>query len=171
MQKKKNKFKDPEKYFFEQKWFKILCVIGFYIFLYYPFNGTFQIEKKELISLNATVKENSKSGGRRNPIKIHFQTNEYSNRFGIYAGGAYGRYTEINQSLIKNTKITIKIHRDNLKKLKIESEIIPVYFLSDSTGIIFDEAEFNQGENSRDRNINIFFTIIFISVICKILAE
>ena len=124
MQKKKNKFKDPEKYFFEQKWFKILCVIGFYIFLYYPFNGTFQIEKKELISLNATVKENSKSGGRRNPIKIHFQTNEYSNRFGIYAGGAYGRYTEINQSLIKNTKITIKIHRDNLKKLKIESEII-----------------------------------------------
>lgn len=171
MQKKKNKFKEPEKDFFEQKWFKILCVIGFYIFLYYPFNGTFQIDKKELISLNATVKENCKSGGRRNSIKINFETNEYSNRFGIYAGGAYGRYTEINQSLIKNNKITIKIHKDNLKKLKVETEIIPVYFLSDNSGIIFNETEFNQGEHSRDRNINVFFTIIFILVIWKILAE
>ena len=171
VQKKKNKFRKPEKDFFEQKWFKILCLIGFYIFLYYPFNGTFQIDEKELISLNATVKENCKSGGQRNVFKINFETKENTNKFGIYAGGAYGKYAEINRTLIKNNKIIIKIHRDNLIKLKVETEKIPIYFLSDNTGIIFNETEFNQGEYEHDRNINIFFLIIFILVIWKILSE
>lgn len=171
VQKRKNKFNEPNKYFFEQKWFKILCLFVFYIFIYYPFNGTFQIDAKELINLNVTVKENCKSGGRRNPIKINFQTNEYPNRFGIYTGGTYGRYSEIEQSLMQNKKITIKIHKDNLQKLKIETEIVPIYFLSDKSGIIFNETEFNQGEKSYDRNINIFFGIIFILVLWKIITE
>ena len=165
------KYRKSEKEFFEQKWFKILCVIGFYIFLYYQFNGTFQIDEKKLISLHATVKENCKSGGQRNSFKIYFQTKEYSNRFGIYAGGAYGRYTEINRSLIKNNQITIKIHRNNLKKLKVENEKIPIYFLCDHSGIIFNETEFNQGEYDRDSNITIFFIFIFIVVLLKIVAE
>jgi hypothetical protein len=171
VQKKKNKFNEPKKDFFEQKWFKILCLFAFYIFLYYPFNGTFQIDEKELINLNVTVKENCKSGGRRNPIKINFITSEYSNRFGIYVGGTYGRHSEIDQSLIQNNKIKIKIHKDNLQKLKFDTEIVPIYFLSDQSGIIFDETEFNQGENNHDRNINIFFGIIFILALWKILTD
>lgn len=158
--------------FYEQKWFKLICLLAFFGWLFYLISPTFEINKNELIELNVTVNKEWKSGGQRNPVKLYFTVKEYSNRFGIYVGGIYGRWTEVTQTLNQNAKIKIRIHESNKNNLNKENEVIPIYYLkNDNSEIIFNEDKFNEGEKSSDNRVIGFFTIIFILGLWKILTE
>jgi hypothetical protein len=98
--------------------------------------------------------------------------NEYSNRFGIYVGGIFGRWTEVTETLEPNRKIKIKIHKNNKYNLNKETEVIPIYYLkNDKSDIVFKEEEFNEGEKSSDNRVMGFFIIIFLLGLWKILTE
>ncbi|MEP7092901.1 MAG: hypothetical protein ABI793_02505 [Flavobacterium sp.] len=151
--------------FYETKWFKLICLFSFFGWLFYMMNDTFQINTNELIEIKATVNNKWKSGGTKNPIKLYFETKEFSNQFGIYTGGIFGRWTEVTNTLEQNSRITIKIHKKNKKNLNIPTEVIPIYYLnSDKMGLIFDENEFNEGEKSSDNRFIVI--LIFIFIIC-----
>ena len=158
--------------FYEQKWFKLVCLSIFFGWLYYMIHTPFKIEKNELIELNVTVNKEWKSGGTKNPIKIYFTVKEYSNRFGIYVGGTFGRWREVTETLQTNRKIFIKVHKNNKKKLDKPTEVIPIYYLnSNEKGLVFNEDKFNEGEKSSDNRFMVFLMIIFILCLWKILTE
>jgi len=121
------------------------------------------------MEMNVTVKKQWNPEGRGNPIKIYFKTKEYSNDFGIYVGGIFGRWTEVKNSLNENSHITIKIHKSNKRKLNIESEVIPIYYLKSNGSLIFDENDANQGEKSSDYRFFGFLIVIFIFALWRIL--
>jgi hypothetical protein len=167
--KTKNK---ADKDFFEYKWFKLICLFSFFGWLFYMTYTPFEINKNELIELNATVIEKLKSGGQRNPIKLNFKTKEYSSRFGIYKGGVFGRWTEVKNALEPNSSITIKIHKNNKSKLNTAEEVIPIYYLqTDKLGLVFNEDEFNQGEKSSEMRFRVFFLVVFLLWLWKIITE
>ena len=165
--KRKNKLE-----FFEQKWFKLVCLFAFFGWLFYMTHTPFEINKEELMELNVTVNGKWKSGGHRNPIKIYFKTKEYSNQFGIYVGGIFGKWTEVTNSLEHNNRIVIRIHKDNKKNLNIATEVIPIYYLkSDKSGLVFNENKFNEGEKSSDNRVLWLFIILFIISLWRILTD
>ncbi|MXS70040.1 hypothetical protein GSF70_02265 [Flavobacteriaceae bacterium W22] len=158
--------------FYEQRWFKLICFFTFFGWLFYITHTPFEIEKNELVELSVTVDKEWKSGGNRNPIKLYFNVKEYSNRFGIYVGGIYGRWTEVTQTLQQNAKIKIRIHESNENKLNKENEVIPIYYLKNNkSDIVFNEDNFNEGEKSSSSRVLAFFIIIFILGLWKILTE
>jgi hypothetical protein len=158
--------------FYEQKWFKIICLVAFFGWLFYMIHPTFEINKNELVELNVTVDKEWKTGGQRNPVKLYFTVKEYSNQFGIYVGGIYGRWTEVTETLEPNRKIKIKIHKSNKYNLNKETEVISIYYLkNEKSDIVFNEDEFNEGEKSSDNRVMVFFIIIFILGLWKILTE
>jgi predicted DNA-binding protein (MmcQ/YjbR family) len=169
---KNKKNTNNELAFYEQKWFKLLFLFSFFGWLFYITIPSFQINSSELTEINVTVKEQWKSEGSRNPIKIYFKTKEYSNRFGIYVGGIFGRWAEVTNSLEENSHIKIKIHKSNKDKLNIESEVIPIYYLNSAKlGLIFDEYDANQGEKSSDYRFIGFLIVIFIFSLWGILND
>jgi hypothetical protein len=171
-QTKLNNKKTNKLEFYEQKWFKLVCLFVFFGWLFYMIQTPFEIDKNELIELNVTVNKEWKSGGTKNPVKLYFTVNEYSNRFGIYVGGIYGRWTEVTETLEPNRKIKIKIHKKNKYNLNKETEVIPIYYLkNDKSEVIFNEDKFNEGEKSSDNRVIGFFTIIFILGLWKIITE
>ncbi|SHM86900.1 hypothetical protein SAMN05444366_4404 [Flavobacterium saccharophilum] len=158
--------------FHEEKWFKLICFFVFFGWLLYIINPTFQINKNELVELDVTVYKEWKTGGQRNPVKLSFTVKEYSNRFGIYVGGTYGRWTEVTETLVPNRKIKIKIHKSNKHNLNKETEVIPIYYLkNDNSYIIFNEDQFNEGEKSSDNRVRGFFVIIFLFGLWRICTE
>lgn len=157
---------------YEQKWFKLVCLLTFFGWLFYIMHSPFEIDKNELIELNVTVNNEWKSGGTKNPIKIYFTVKEYSNRFGIYVGGTFGRWTEVTETLEKNRKIFIKVDKNNKKKLNKPKEVIPIYYLSSNEkGLVFNEDKFNEGEKNSDNRFMVFLMIIFLFSLWKILTE
>ena len=168
---KKNKNKNKLE-FYEQKWFKLLCLFLFFGWLFYMTQPTFKINKEELVELNVTVDKEWKRGGKSNPIRINFNVKEYSNRFGIYVGGIFGRWTEVTEALGQNKKITIKIHESNRNSLNKATEVIPIYYLkNDTSDIVFNEDEFNEGEKSSDNRFMGFFIVIFLFAFWQIVTE
>lgn len=164
--KEKNKLK-----LFEQKWFKLFCLVTFFSWLFYSTYKPFEINKKELVKLTVTVDKEWKSGGSRNPIKVYFTVKEYSNRFGIYVGGIFGRWTEVTENLEPNKTIIIKIHKSNSYKLNKATEIIPIYYLkNDKTAIVFNEDKFNEGEKKSNDRLMGALIIIFLFSLWKILT-
>jgi hypothetical protein len=158
--------------FYEQKWFKLICFFAFFGWLFYIIHPTFEINKNELVELNVTVNKAWNTSGQRNPVKLYFTVKEYSNRFGIYVGGIYGRWTEVTETLEPNRKIKIKIHKSNKYDLNKETGVIPIYYLkNDKLDLIFNEHEFNEGEKSSDNRVIGFFIIIFLLGLWKILTE
>ena len=158
--------------FHETKWFKLICLCFFFGWLFYISNDTFQINTNELIEIKVSVKNKWKSGGRRNSIKIYFETKEYTNQFGIYTGGTFGRWTEVRNALKHNSSITIKIHKNNKDSLNISTEVIPIYYLnSDQMGLVFDEKDFNEGEKSSDNRFIGLLIIVFIISLWTIIKE
>ena len=158
--------------FYEQKWFKLISFFALFGLLFIVIHPTFEINKNELVELNVTVDKEWKTGGQRNPVKLYFTVKEYSNRFGIYVGGIYGRWTEVTETLKPNRKIKIKIHKNNKYNLNKETEYIPIYYLkNDKLDIVFNENEFNEGEKSSDNRVKGFFIIIFLLGLWKILTE
>ena len=158
--------------FYDQKWFKLICLLVFFGWLFSMIDTTFQIKSEELIELNVTVKGECKFGSPRNPIKLSFKTKEFSNSFGIYTGGTYGRWTEVTDCLKENSMLKIKIHKNNKKKLNKDSKTIPIYYLSSNdSGLIFNENEFNQGEKDSDNRVLIFFIVVFIIAFWKIVSD
>ena len=158
--------------FYEQKWFKLICFFAFFGWLFYMIQPTFKINKNELVELNVTVDKEWESGGKRNPVKLYFNVKEYSNRFGIYVGGIYGRWTEVTETLKQNAKIKIRIHESNKNNLNKKTEVIPIYYLkNDKSDIVFNEEEFNEGEKSSDNRVMGLFIIIFLLGLWKISTE
>lgn len=167
----KNK-KSIELLFYEQKWFKLVFLFSFFGWLFYNSFIPYEINKNELLELDLTVKEKFESSGRTNPIKISFSTKEFSNKFGIYAGGTFGRWTEVTNSLEKNRKIKVKIHKKDKPKLKKGNKVIPIYYLfGDESGLIFNEEQFNQGEKNSNSRYIVFCIIIFIFCLWGILKN
>ncbi len=158
--------------FYEQKWFKLICLLTFSGWLFSMIHSPFQIKSNELVELDVTVKGEWKSGGSKNPIKLSFKTKEFSNKFGIYIGGTYGRWTEVTDGLKENSVVKIKIHKSNKKKLNIDSEVIPIYYLNNYTsGLVFNENEFNQGEKDSDNRVLGIFIVLFIIALWNILSD
>jgi hypothetical protein len=167
----KNK-KNIELAFYESKWFKLICLFSFFGWLFYISCDTFEIKKDELIEIRVTVNEKWESGRTRNPIKLYFKTKEYSNRFGIYRGGIFGRWTEVTNALEQNSRITIKIQKNKMKNLNIATEVIPIYYLnSDNKGLVFGENDFNKGEKSSDNRFLGLLIILFIISLWNILRK
>lgn len=167
----KNK-KSIELLFYEQKWFKLVFLFSFFGWLLYNSFIPYEINKNELLELDLTVTEKFESSGRTNPIKISFSTKEFSNKFGIYVGGTFGRWTEVTNCLEKNRKIKVKIHKDNKLKLNKVSKVIPIYYLySNKSGLIFNEEQFNQGEKNSNNRYIVFCIIIFIFCLWGILKN
>ena len=172
LKKKLSKKKKSKLEFYEQKWFKLICLFLFFGWLFYMTQPTFKINKDELVELNVTVDKEWKRGGKSNPIRINFNVKEYSNRFGIYVGGIFGRWTEVTEALGQNKKITIKIHESNRNNLNKATEVIPIYYLkNDTSDIVFNEDEFNEGEKSSDNRFMGFFIVIFLFALWKIVTE
>jgi hypothetical protein len=158
--------------FHETKWFKLTCMLCFFGWLFYMAYSPFEINKNELLEIRVTITEHSKSEGSRNPIRIYFKTKEYANRFGIYGGGTFGRWTEVMDALAQKGRMTIKFHKSNKKNLNVATEVIPVYYInSDFSGLVFNEDEFNQGEKSSDNRFIGFLIFLFIICLWKILRE
>lgn len=157
--------------FYEQKWFTIICFFALFGWLFYKAYPSFKINKNELIELDVTVYKEWKRGERHNPFKLYFNVKEYSNRFGIYVGGIYGRWTEVTQTLHPNAKVTIRIHESNIKKLNNKTDAIPIYYLkNENSDIIFNEDGFNNGEKSSDNRLLALLIVLFILGIWKILS-
>ena len=158
--------------FYKQKWFKLVCLFAFFSWLFYVLYSPFEIDKNELVELSVTVDKEWESGGSRNPIKLYFNVKEYSNRFGIYVGGIYGRWTEVTQTLHQDAKIKIRIHESDENFLNKDNEVIPIFYLeNDKSDIVFNENNFNEGEKSSDSRVLVFLIIIFIVGLWKILTE
>jgi len=158
--------------FYNQKWFKLTCLFAFFGGLWYITHTTLEINSNELISLKVTVNNEWESGGNRNPIRLYFATKEYSNQFGIYVGGIFGRWSEVTKTLEQNKKITIKIYKKNRHKLNKESEVIPIYYLySNQSGLIFNEADFNNGEKNSNNRFKIILGIMFLLGLWRVLSN
>lgn len=168
--KKANK-ENRELEFFEKKWFKLLCLFAFMGWLLYMWYPTFQINAKELKEIKVTVSEESKSGGRKDPFKLYFKTKEYSNRFGIYVGGTFGRWREVKETLQPNTVLTLKIYDKNYSKLNNPKEVIPIYYLESDRSLVFDENQFNDGEKSSSNRWLIFIIVVFLAALWSILSD
>ncbi len=131
-----------------------------------------EISQEKLIELNITIKDEWNSGGNRDPIKLYFKTNEYSNGFGIYVGGTFGRWTEVTKTLESGRRLSIKIREDDTRKLNLAVETIPIFYLKDPNfGIVFNEKDFDKGERNSFYRIAGFLIIIFIIGLFKILKE
>ena len=158
---------------FEQKWFKLILLFVFFsLLLYVMCRPSFEINKNDLVELNATVDKGWEAGGNKNPVKLYFTIKEYSNQFEIYVGGTFGRWTEVIESLEPNSKIIVKIHKSNIQKLNIKKKVIPIYYLkNDKSQIIFTENQFNEGEKSSDNRVMWFFIILFVFCLWKVLTE
>jgi len=121
------------------------------------------VNPEDLTEISVTVKGKWESGGSRNRIKLYFKTKEYQNRFGIYVGGVFGRWTEVENSLKEGSRIIIKIHKNKKEKLNRESEVIPIFYIdSERLGLIFNENDANQGEKSSNYRFIGFLVVAFI---------
>jgi len=159
--------------FYENKWFKLICCFVFFGWLFYlAFIPSLKVSPNELTAIKVTVNEKWESGGSRDPIKLYFKTKEYSNRFGIYVGGTFGRWTEVTNALEQNSSITIKINKKDKKNLNLATEVIPIYYLkSDNLGLMFSENDFNHGEKSSDTRFVWFLIVLFIISLWNILRD
>lgn len=157
---------------YQRKWFKLICLFAFFGWLFYIINSPLEIDKKELIELSVTVENQWESGGTRNPIKLYFKTKEYSNRFGINVGGVFGKWEKVTNALEENNVVLIRIHKNDTIYLNKPKEVIPIYYLgSYKTGIAFDEDKFKEGgRNSSNRSL-LFFFILFVIGLWRVLSE
>ena len=154
------------------KWFKLICCFAFFGWLFYITYNPKKISDKELIEIKVTVNDKFESGGTRNPIKLYFKTKEYSNRFGIYVGGTFGRWTEVTTALEQKGIITIKIDKADKENLDLKTEVIPIYYLKSHTlGLVFNENDFKQGEKSSDSRFLGFLVVLFIISLWNILKN
>ncbi|MBQ0910008.1 hypothetical protein KBJ98_14950 [Flavobacterium sp. F-328] len=157
--------------FYESKWFELVGVFALFAFIYFSSTETLDIEKSELIDLNVTSTEIFESSGRGELFKIKFKTYEYANSFGIVFGGTAGSRSEILESISPNNKIRVKILKENLEKLKDETEIVPIYYLGNKSRVIFDEFEFNEQQESHNKTVNIACFIVFILLVGRIILK
>ena len=172
MNKKENlTIKEKVYNFYYSKWFDLIGVFALFAFSYFSSIETLDIEKSKLIDLNVTSKEIFESNGRGESFKIKFKTYEYENSFGIGFGGTAGSRSEIIESISPNNKIRVKILKENLEKLKDETEIVPIYFLGNQSKIIFNEFEFIEQQKSHNKTVNIACFIVFILLMGRIILK
>ncbi|MCB6232190.1 hypothetical protein LIS90_13140 [Flavobacterium psychrophilum] len=163
--------KEVSKKIYEHKWFDLIGVFALFAFMYISPNENLDIEKSELIDLNVTSTEIFESSGRGELFKIKFKTYEYANSFGIGFGGTTGNQSEILESISPNNKIRIKILKENLEKLKDETELVPIYYLGNKSRVIFDEFEFNEQQESHNNTVNVACFIVFTLLIGRIILK
>jgi hypothetical protein len=130
-------------------------------------------ENIDLMELKLNVRGKWKSGSsRRSSFEIYFKSKEYSNRFGIYRGGIFGRWTKVTNSLYQNSSIIVKIYKHNKEKLNLENEVIPIYYLkSDSLGLIFNENDYKDGKTDSSNRYFLFLLIIYLLGFWKIMKK
>lgn len=157
----RQKNRQEKKAFFEQKWFRLTFILCLFGWLFYESFDSFQIDKHDLVPITVTVKGETSSGGRHNPVKLYFNTKEYTNEFGMYIGGPIDRWTEVKEALTENQQVEVKIFASDTNYFN-SHEVIKVYYLKGKNGIVFDEDDFNEGEKRYDSRWFIVLLVLLV---------
>ena len=151
----------------DKRWFKLACLLIFFGSLFYITIIKDQIDPKELTQLNITVTK-SFSGRTKSHVKMFFRTVEYKNKFGIGTGGIFANHTNVKNAITTNSKISIRIKRNEIKYLNDPKSTIMIYYLhSEKYGEVFNEEAFNRNEEKSGNRFSIFVIILFIICIWK----
>ena len=151
----------------DKKWFKLACLLIFFGSLFYMSITKDQIDPQELTQLNITVTK-SFSGSRRSHPIMFFRTLEHKNKFGIGTGGIFANHTNVKNALSTNSKISIRIKRNEMKYLNDPKRMVMIYYLhSERYGEVFNEEAFNRNEEKSGNRFSIFVIILFIVCIWK----
>ncbi len=144
-------------------------LLDYYFFFLYISNNR---DMGQLEELKVIIKGKYRTSRDSDPIKIYFNTKEYSNPFGIEIGGVYGRWKEVEKSLADSSKINIKIRKIDMSKLSNTNEAISIYYLNgEKEGLIFNEKNFDEGKNSYFKNVTVFLSIAFVFLLWVILRK